>query len=193
MPRVPPQQPRSVTALAEVIRLPSRRRVRDGVSTKELNETQQEALGLLLSGNGYEQVALALGVEESLVLGWVSFDKGFQDALLAAQGRSRKLVQLAVEQGAAKAANFLSNVLDGDAKYDIKLKAATVLLDRLRDTTDEPPLRDKDRDSTDPVAEALRRMGVSIPAGASAALAVRKDADGTVVDAAVVDVTPGTK
>lgn len=178
MPRAPGPS-RVVTALAEVIRLPLKR-LQDGSSTAKLDEIQQQALSLLVDGQTMESAAASVGVEESTVLQWVSFDAGFKAALLAAQQRRRTIIQLGIERAAEKATEVLYSILtDEKTRPDVKLKAVGVALERLRDVSGEPPRADKSDD--DPIGKTLSRMGAAIPPGASAAIGVRKGSDGTIM------------
>lgn len=176
MPRAP--GPVQARPLAEIIRL-SVKRLQDGTTTKELTETQQQALALLVDGRAMESVAESLGLEESTLFMWMSFDDGFKTALLAAQQRRRTVIQIGVERAAEYATAALCDILSNDAvRPDIRIKAASVALERLRDVSDMPPVGEKT--GSDPIGETLRRMGAAVPRGASAAIGVKKDQDGVV-------------
>lgn len=149
------------------------RRVHGDRSSIPLTEKQQTALASLLGGRGIASAALDADVDESVVLAWMSDDPDFDRALSAAQKRRRRLTQLAIETGAEKAVSTLVTVLDSPrTRDDIKVKAASVLLDRARDFVEEVP--QSKTDEADPIGAALRRMAVSIPPGASAALGVQR-------------------
>ena len=179
MPRVPKSRAVSTTALAEIISLPMKR-LRDGPATTNLTDAQQAALALIVDGNDCAVVASAIGFDEAIVLQWLSYDETFRTALFKAQERRRVLVQVGIERSAERAVARLYSILADDrVKADVQLKAVSIALERLRDVSVDLP-KMKSAEDDDPVAIVLRRMGVAIPPGASAALGVQKRLDGVV-------------
>ena len=112
MPRKPPTPPKNraaalaVRRIAGVVRLPSNR-YDDGETTKHLTDHQAAALRLLLEGATYVEAADKLGIDPADVRNWISYNALFQQALVAAQARRRKLIQLKLEQGALRAVDAL--------------------------------------------------------------------------------------
>lgn len=183
-PPAPPRRPRAVpdTAaprgraaaaddttgreLANVIRLPGKR-YQDGMSTEGLSEVQQAALSLLLDDQGFDEVAVQLGVDTSVVYRWVSYDKRFSDALIAAQERRRKLIQLKLERASLTAVATLEQIAADTGKPARDRVAASVaLLRELQESVVQVPSGVQPKEEGG-VAAMLKRAGVVIPAGAA--------------------------
>lgn len=97
---------------------------------KKLNDKQQEAIMLLLTGDNNKTVASKVGVDENTVYRWRNSEP-FKSILLDLRLKCVEDIEIKLHSLGSKAINMLEYLLDNADNENNQLKAAVFVLDRI--------------------------------------------------------------
>lgn len=97
---------------------------------KKLNDKQQTALSLLLTGDNNKKVASKVGVDENTIYRWRN-DPLFKELLIGLRIQALQSIEIKLHSLGDKALNKLLFILDNAENENNQLKASTFILDKI--------------------------------------------------------------